>query len=368
MLQNHVEPSFEPLVRLEHVSKRFGQTVAVDDLSFEVGRNEFFALLGPSGCGKTSLLRLLAGFEQPDRGRICIDGEDMCRVPAHRRPVNIMFQSYALFPHMNVAANIAFGLVQEGIAKAEIEARVGEMLKLVQLEGLERRRAHQLSGGQKQRVALARALIKRPKLLLLDEPLAAVDQRLREETQYELINLQARLGTTFIIVTHDQREAMAMAQRIAVMRAGKIEQIGTPAEIYGRPCSLYIAEFIGNINMLCGFMKKSVEGLRIISTKYGTFEIAAGIPLAEGQRVNFAVRPERLLMTAEKPSHTTNILSGEITERVYLGETTSYRISLSSGEVLRLTRQNDGVDQSLFQLGQKVHVTFARDAAIIFEK
>ena len=238
----------KPLVRFEGVTKRFGGFTAVDRLSLEIFEGEFFALLGPSGCGKTTLLRMLAGFEAPDEGRILLDGEDISGVPPYRRPVNMMFQSYALFPHLNVEHNISFGLRQEKLPKAEIAARVSEALKLTRLEGLQHRKPHQLSGGQRQRVALARALVKRPRVLLLDEPLAALDRRLREDTRFELMDLQSELGLTFVIVTHDQEEAMSLADRIGVMNHGKLVQVATPPEIYEQPNSRWVAQFVGDVN------------------------------------------------------------------------------------------------------------------------
>ena len=241
-----------PLVRFEAVTKRFGSVVAVEALSLDIGHGEFFALLGPSGCGKTTLLRMLAGFEVPTEGRILLDGEDIVPVPPHRRPVNMMFQSYALFPHLTVAGNIGFGLRQENVARAEIADRVAEMLALVRLQGFGGRRIDQLSGGQRQRVALARSLIKRPRVLLLDEPLAALDKKLRAETQFELMELQRKLGTTFVIVTHDQEEAMIVADRIAVMDRGRLMQVAPPAEIYERPNSRWVAGFIGEATMIAG--------------------------------------------------------------------------------------------------------------------
>ncbi|HEX8808005.1 MAG TPA: polyamine ABC transporter ATP-binding protein, partial [Xanthobacteraceae bacterium] len=246
------ERNLQPLLRIEAVSKRFGEFTAVDQLSLNVFESEFFALLGPSGCGKTTLLRLIAGFERPSSGRILLDGVDLGSVPPHRRPVNMMFQSYALFPHLTVEANIAFGLKQEGLPKSEIASRVADMLALVKLEGFGRRKPHELSGGQRQRVALARSLVKRPRVLLLDEPMAALDKKLRGETQFELMDLQRRLGLTFVIVTHDQSEAMTVADRIAVMDWGRLMQVGPPAEIYEQPDSRWVADFIGSVNLLEG--------------------------------------------------------------------------------------------------------------------
>ena len=246
------DPTLQPLVRFDGVSKRFGAETAVNNVSLSIYESEFFALLGPSGCGKTTLMRLLAGFETPDAGRITLAGQDLAGMPPHRRPVNMMFQSYALFPHLSVEQNIGFGLKQQGMPKGQIADRVVEMLALVRLQGLARRKPHQLSGGQRQRVALARAIAPNPKMLLLDEPLAALDKKLREETQFELIALQQRLGMTFLIVTHDQEEAMVTADRIAVMREGQIVQIGRPAEVYETPNSRYVADFIGDVNLFEG--------------------------------------------------------------------------------------------------------------------
>src|SRR2546429_4357433 len=246
------DPAARPLVRFDGVSKRFGTATAVERVSLDIFAGEFFALLGPSGCGKTTLLRLLAGFDTPDEGRILLDGEDIASVPPYRRPINMMFQSYALFPHLSVEGNVAFGLKQEGLPKAEIATRVEQMLALVRLEGFAKRKPQQLSGGQRQRVALARSLVKRPRVLLLDEPLAALDKKLRGETQFELMQLQESLGLTFVIVTHDQQEAMTVADRIAVMDRGRLIQVATPQEIYERPNSRWVADFIGDVNLIEG--------------------------------------------------------------------------------------------------------------------
>ena len=263
-------------MRFEAVSKRFAGVTAVDAVSLDIFQGEFFALLGPSGCGKTTLLRMLAGFETPDAGRVLLDGEDLAGVPPHRRPVNMMFQSYALFPHLTVEGNVAFGLKQDGLPKAEIAARIAEMLALLRLEGLERRKPHQLSGGQRQRVALARALVKRPRVLLLDEPLAALDKKLRGETQFELMHLKDRLGLTFVIVTHDQEEAMTVADRIGVMNQGRLIQVATPPEIYEQPNSRWIADFIGDVNLIEGrVVASAATGTAIESTSVGTIHIAA---------------------------------------------------------------------------------------------
>src|SRR5580692_7218830 len=256
-----------PLLRIEGVAKKFGSFRAVDRVSLDITAGEFFALLGPSGCGKTTLLRMLAGFETPDEGRILLNGKDIAQVLPHERPVNMMFQNYALFPHLNVRDNIAFGLRRAGMASEEINARVAEMVALVKLDGLEKRKPDQLSGGQRQRVALARSLARRPQLLLLDEPLAALDKKLRENTQLELIELQRRLGTTFIIVTHDQQEAMTVASRIGVMDAGRLEQVATPRELYEAPASRWIAEFVGDINIFEGSLDSQDAGRMMIATR-----------------------------------------------------------------------------------------------------
>jgi len=265
-----------PLLRIDSVVKKFGVFRAVDRLSLDIRAGEFFALLGPSGCGKTTLLRMLAGFETPDEGRILLDGKDIAQVPPHQRPVNMMFQNYALFPHLDVRANIAFGLKRAGMSRLEINTRVAEMVALVKLDGLERRKPDQLSGGQRQRVALARSLARRPQVLLLDEPLAALDKKLRESTQLELMELQRRLGLTFIIVTHDQEEAMTVAGRIGVMDAGRLEQVATPRELYEAPTSRWIAEFVGDINLFEGQVEQGEGGRLAIATRdAGTVFVAA---------------------------------------------------------------------------------------------
>jgi putrescine transport system ATP-binding protein len=357
-----------PLLQLDHVTKRHGGLAAVADVSLTIERGEFFALLGPSGCGKTTLLRLVAGFESPDEGRILLDGADVTDVPPHRRPVNMMFQSYALFPHMNVERNIAFGLVQGGLSRKEIAARVADGLRLVQLEGLGKRRPDQLSGGQKQRVALARALVKRPKLLLLDEPLAALDKRLREDTQFELVHLQKTLGTTFLVVTHDQKEAMAMAQRIGVMRAGKIEQIGAAAEIYERPASRHVAQFVGEINLLDGKVVGKIEDRHQVASAVGLIDVATEARYAPGSAITLAVRPERVVLTAPEPgTGGTNTIPGTIAEKVYLGDVTLYRVAVAPDLVLRAARHNIGPGGAMFETGDEVLASFAPDALLVLD-
>jgi putrescine transport system ATP-binding protein len=323
-----------PILRFDRVSRAFGAVTAVDDVSIDIAPGEFFALLGPSGCGKTTLMRLAAGFEAPDSGRVLIGGVDVTAEPPHRRPVNMMFQSYALFPHMSVEDNIAFGLKRENFSREEIARRVDEMLRLAQLQGLEKRRPDQLSGGQKQRVALARALARGPKLLLLDEPLGALDRKLREQTQFELMDIQKKLSTAFVVVTHDQDEAMAMADRIAVMRAGRIEQIGAPAEIYERPRSRYVAEFIGEINLFEGKVAVVRDGVALVETPEGAFQARCARTPEEGAAVAIAVRPERMTFaTGGGP----NRLEGTLHDCAYRGDRRIFRVRLDSGRFLRIS-------------------------------
>ena len=358
-----------PLIRLEHVSKSFGPLRAVDDVSLDISAGAFFAMLGPSGCGKTTLMRLIAGFETPDTGRIWIDGQDMTQVPAHLRPVNMMFQSYALFPHMNVFDNVAYGLRRAGLPKAEIAARVAEMLHLVQLEALGTRRPQQLSGGQQQRVALARALARRPKLLLLDEPLAALDRKLREETQIELINLQARLGAAFLVVTHDQGEALAMAQTIAVMRAGRIVEQGPAGEVYARPGSRYVAGFVGDINLIDGVVTEAGGGNFRLRTPAGAEFLARSPATAQkGDQISFAIRPEFFRMSAEAGAAPHNQLTGEVADAVFLGQNMLYRVRLADGTLVKASAALGGVARRRYERGTKVTLWFAPEDAIVLRE
>jgi putrescine transport system ATP-binding protein len=322
-------PPRTPIVRFEGVSKRFGEAAAVREVTLEIAEGEFFALLGPSGCGKTTLMRLLAGFEAPDAGRILLAGEDIAALPPHRRPVNMMFQAYALFPHLTVAQNVAFGLKAQKRGKAETAARVAEMLALVKLEGLEARKPDQLSGGQRQRVALARALAPAPRILLLDEPMAALDRKLREATQFELKALQQRLGVTFLIVTHDRDEAMVTADRLAVMREGEVVQVGPPAEVYERPLDRFTAEFLGEVNWLDGV----------------------------------GVRPERLALSRAEPDDGPRI-AGRVTEAGYLGDRTLYGVETAQGP-LRAALPNRGGET--FRIGDAVWASYAPEAAMRLE-
>jgi putrescine transport system ATP-binding protein len=336
------DPRAEPYIRIDDVSKKFGDFTAVDDVSLRIYRGEIFCLLGGSGCGKTTLLRMLAGFETPSDGRIFIDGQDMAGVPPYKRPVNMMFQSYALFPHMTVEQNVAFGLKQEGTPKAELTQRVNEMLALVKLQDFVQRKPHQLSGGQRQRVALARSLIKRPKLLLLDEPLGALDKKLREHTQFELVNLQERLGVTFVVVTHDQEEAMTLATRIGVMNQGRIVQVGTPHEIYEFPNTRFTAEFIGNVNMFEGrVVEDEPDHVLIDSAELGTsIYVGHGISTAPDAIVWVAVRPEKMILAREPPNEKLNVAEGTVREIAYMGDMSIYLIQLDSGKTVRVTQPN----------------------------
>jgi putrescine transport system ATP-binding protein len=337
----NVDRSLE-YVRIENVTKRFGEFVAVDNVSLSVFKGEIFCLLGGSGCGKTTLLRMLAGFENPTSGRLFIDGQDMAGIPPYDRPVNMMFQSYALFPHMSVQKNIAFGLEQEKLSRSEIDKRVAEMLDIVKLSAFAQRKPHQLSGGQRQRVALARALIKRPKLLLLDEPLAALDKKLREHTQFELINLQEQLGVTFIVVTHDQEEAMTLASRIGVMDRGEIVQVGTPPNIYEYPTTRFVCDFIGSVNMFEGqLVEDEPDHVRIRCGELGSLVyVDHGISAAPGATVWVAVRPEKIEIARAAPPQTENIARGVVKEIAYMGDVSIYLVKIESGKTLRVTLPN----------------------------
>jgi len=364
------DPDAKPLIRFENVRKQFGDAVAVDHLSLNIFEGEFFCLLGPSGCGKTTLMRMLAGFETPSEGSIALAGQNLAGVPPYRRPVNMMFQSYALFPHMSVEKNIAFGLKQDGMPKDQIAERVGEMLRLVQLEKLARRYPSQLSGGQRQRVALARALAKKPKVLLLDEPLGALDKKLREETQFELMDIQHDLHMTFVVVTHDQEEAMTMADRIAVMDHGRIVQVATPGEIYEQPKTRFIAEFVGDVNILEGHVQGQENGLWRVKTSSAQVPLTIDDPdevLHSGQAVAIAVRPEKMVIQRDPPGPgAINVLTGEVWDIGYLGDWTVYRVKLATGEILRVTRANASrFVENPIDWDEQVYVTFAPDAAVI---
>jgi len=337
----HTDDKTKPLVQIKGLTKKFGDVIAVDNVDLDIYQGELFCLLGGSGCGKSTLLRMLAGFEYPEAGTISIDGMDMSNVPAYERPTNMMFQSYALFPHMTVEKNIAFGLQQDVMPKDEIADRVHEILKLVELEGYKKRRPQQLSGGQRQRVALARSLVKEPKLLLLDEPLAALDKKLRKQTQFELANIQEQVGVTFIVVTHDQEEAMTLSSRMAVMDAGRFKQIGTPTEIYEFPESRFVADFIGSANIFEGRVIEDGSDHVRVSTNVGEVYINHGQSVAENKQIWVGLRPEKIHLSITPPKNTgPNQIMGQVEDIGYLGETSIYKVRLQNGQIVDVTAPN----------------------------
>lgn len=361
-----------PFIRVDKVTKKFGEFCAVDNVSLDIFKGELFALLGGSGCGKTTLLRMLAGFETPSNGRIYLDGEDMTDLPPYERPVNMMFQSYALFPHMSVEKNVGYGLKHEAMSDAQRKDRVRQLLDLVQLTPLALRKPHQLSGGQRQRVALARALAKQPKVLLLDEPLAALDKKLREQTQFELINIQDKIGVTFIVVTHDQEEAMTLATRIAVMDRGVIKQTGTPTEIYEFPKTRFVADFIGSINIFEGEIKSSAKNkVTVSSAGLGVdVTIAHAGALAKGAKVSIAVRPEKITIERKKPGAraAANSVAGKVVDLGYFGKDSLYRVKLASGAMVRVNAVNSrraGEAERVAVLEDDVWLTFAPSSVIV---
>ncbi len=327
-------------LRTDHLVKRFDGVAAVDEVSLSIHKGEIFALLGSSGCGKSTLLRMLAGFEKPTSGAVYLDGVDIASFPPYERPINMMFQSYALFPHLTVWDNIAFGLKREGMPRGEISARVDEMLKLVQLETYAKRKPHQLSGGQQQRVALARSLAKRPQLLLLDEPLGALDKKLRERTQFELVNILESVGVTCVMVTHDQEEAMAMASRIAVMSHGRVLQVGTPKEIYEHPNCRFVADFIGNVNLMEGELTVDEADRCEITTAHGIVHVGHGISGAQGMSVAVAVRPEKIHITKTPPDVRVNLFTGRVREIAYFGSYNTFIVEMPSGATVKITETN----------------------------
>ncbi len=360
-------PAAEPFIRIRNLSKTFDGFPAVDGVSLDIYQGELFAILGGSGCGKSTLLRLLAGFETPTAGEVVIDGVDMAGRPPFERPTNMMFQSYAVFPHYTVADNVAYGLRKEGLGKAEIKDRVAELLELVQLQDFARRKPRQLSGGQQQRVALARALAKRPKVLLLDEPLAALDRNLRERTQFELMNIQDKLGITFIVVTHDQEEAMTLATRIAVMDAGRLVQIGTPTEIYEYPNSRFVADFFGAINLFEGRVEAG-DPSRIVCAETGVLihaEPIAGQPLPETLFV--AVRPEKIRLSREVPAgEGMTVMHGTVEDLAYYGNHSVYRVRTDQGKLVQVSSPNAHRSAELaLEWDEPIHLSWPRDCSVV---
>ena len=364
------QPDAQPFLRIRNVTKTFGRTYAVDDVSLDVFQGEFFSLLGGSGCGKSTLLRILAGLETLDKGQILLGDRDITHLPPYERPVNMMFQSYALFPHMSVQQNVAFGLHQERMSRGEIADRVAAMLELVQLSDYARRKPDQLSGGQRQRVALARALAKQPKLLLLDEPLGALDKRLRERTQFELVNIQERVGTTFVMVTHDQEEAMTMSSRIAVMDAGRIVQVSTPAALYEYPSTRFVAEFIGGINLFEGRVLAHDADARVARIACDAVDGGALLarhadPLPEGTAVSVAVRPEKIDVHESRPQ-ADNVAVGKVRDIAYLGDVSIYHVETETGAVIRV--QETHVERSSephYDWGETLWLSWPASGAVV---
>ena len=366
-----LDPDAEPYIKIQGITKRFGDFTAVDNVDLDIYKGELFCWLGGSGCGKSTLLRMLAGFETPTAGKIFIDGIEMNDIPAYERPVNMMFQSYALFPHMTVEKNIAYGLVRDGLDKNTISDKVNEIINMVELTEFGKRKPHQLSGGQRQRVALARALVKQPKVLLLDEPLGALDKRLREQTQYELMNIQDKLGVTFIVVTHDQEEAMTLSTRIAVMDKGKFIQTGTPTEIYETPDSRFIANFIGSANLFEGHVVESGKEHVLVraSRDDSLFYIDHGSDLQENTKVWVAIRPEKIKISKQQPEQNGhNQLVGTVNDIGYLGKLSNYKVLLDNGKIIDITYPNQIRPKSgdhLADWEEKVYLSWDASSAVV---
>jgi putrescine transport system ATP-binding protein len=362
----------KPQIVIEGVSKSFGSFTAVEDINLRIYKGEMFALVGGSGCGKTTLLRMLAGFAEPSAGRIVIEDADMSRVPPYERPVNMMFQSYALFPHMTVAQNIGYGLRRLKLEESVRSKRIEDALDMVQLGPLAKRKPHQLSGGQRQRVALARALIRRPKVLLLDEPLSALDKKLREQTQFELMNIQYQVGITFVFVTHDQDEAMALSTRIAVMNRGQVVQVGTPSEIYEFPQTRFVADFIGTTNMFEGtvdggglpgnvVVKSAEAGCHLVVDDAGRFN--------QGQRVWVSLRPEKIRLSKQPVPESTNQIKGMVWELGYLGNRSTYRIKTETGKMVTVFAQNDRrTAEWSIDWSDEVYLSWTADCAVVLHQ
>jgi putrescine transport system ATP-binding protein len=335
-----VQPDKVGYLVTEKLVKRFDEAIAVDEVSLSIGQGEIFALLGSSGCGKSTLLRMLAGFESPTSGRILLGGQDVAKLAPYDRPINMMFQSYALFPHLDIWENVAFGLKREGLPRDEIKQRVGEMLDLVQLGAYAKRKPHQLSGGQQQRVALARSLAKRPKLLLLDEPLGALDKKLREQTQFELVNIIEKVGVTCVMVTHDQEEAMTMASRIAVMSKGRVLQVGSPEEVYEHPANRFVADFIGNVNVFEGRLSVDEVDRCAAVTGIGEIHVGHGVSGTLNMPVGIAVRPEKIEISKTRPDVAVNVFTGKVKEIAYFGSYNTFIVVATDGTRVKITEAN----------------------------
>ncbi|MGB8314294.1 MAG: ABC transporter ATP-binding protein [Aestuariivirga sp.] len=366
------DPAAEPFIRIENVTKKFNDFVAVDKVSLDIYKGELFSLLGGSGCGKTTLLRMLSGFETPSEGRVWIDGQDMSNVPPYERPVNMMFQSYALFPHMTVEQNVGYGLKHEKLTDVQRKDRVKHMLDLVKLSQFAGRKPHQLSGGQRQRVALARALAKQPKVLLLDEPLGALDKKLREHTQFEIMNIQEKTGITFVVVTHDQEEAMTLSTRIAVMDKGVIRQTGTPTDIYEFPKTKFVADFIGSINQFAGTVKSVTRDKAIVACADWAGEVIVDreTTVDVGDNVFVAIRPEKISIDKSEPANGINAVEGKVLDLGYFGKDSLYRVKLPSSALVRVNRVNDQRGRESERVAQwedKVWLSFEPSAAILFK-
>ena len=352
-------------LRIDHILKRFGETIAVNDVSLDIERGEIFALLGSSGCGKSTLLRMLSGFEKPSSGRVWLDGQDVTDLPPYERPMNMMFQSYALFPHLNVWENVAFGLKRDGVNKSEIAQRVGDILQLVQLQNFAKRSPHQLSGGQQQRVALARSLVKRPQLLMLDEPLGALDKKLREQTQVELVNIIKQVGVTCVMVTHDQDEAMTMADRIAVMSEGRFLQVGTPSEVYEYPNCRFVADFVGNVNLFDGELSQDEPDHAVISSHVCNFRIGHGISGHLGMAVTVALRPEKINLSLTKPNSDHNAVHCTVQSLSYFGSYTSYSLKMENGQSIQAWVTNADRHQDPIEMGQGLWAYWQENAMVV---
>ncbi|KGT94142.1 putrescine transporter ATP-binding subunit [Erwinia typographi] len=366
--QQKAGKALTPLLEIRNLTKSFDGQNAVDDVNLTIYKGEIFALLGASGCGKSTLLRMLAGFEPPTSGQIVLDGQDLSHVPPYQRPINMMFQSYALFPHMTVEQNIAFGLQQDRLPKNEIASRVAEMLTLVHMQEYAKRKPHQLSGGQRQRVALARSLAKRPKLLLLDEPMGALDKKLRDRMQLEVVDILERVGATCVMVTHDQEEAMTMAGRIAIMNRGKFVQIGEPEEIYEHPTTRYSAEFIGSVNLFEGILReRQADGLVIESPGLvHPLKVDSDASVVDGVPVHVALRPEKVMLCEEAPADGCNFAVGEVAHIAYLGDLSIYHVRLRSGQTISAQLQNaHRFRKGTPTWGDEVHLCWDADSCVV---